>query len=74
MSWYRLNPQRVSLNIILGVETSTVLLAKMHADDKDIYETCVFESGDSYVIGVYETEAEAIAGHNRIIREQLSRI
>jgi hypothetical protein len=74
MEWFRIRPERVSLNVILGVKTSTVLLPKQHANDKDIYETCVFESDDSNVIGIYETEAEAIAGHNRIIKEQLMRI
>ena len=52
----------VSLNVINGVRISTIFLAGE-------YETCVFEGDDSNVIGYYSTEAEAIAGHNRIMAE-----
>jgi len=59
----------VSLNVINGVRISTVLLWKIRPDTPDSYETCVFEGDDSNVIGYYSTEAEAIAGHNRIVAE-----
>ena len=75
MEWYRLWSIHVSLNVIGGVTISTVLLSKRYADDNDSYETCVFQpDGDSNVIGCYSTEEEAIAGHNRILKEQLTRV
>lgn len=74
MEWLRSESVRIALNVINGVKTSTVLLYKMNSDDPDIYETCVFEGDDSNVIGIYQTEAAAIAGHNRIIKEQLMRL
>lgn len=52
----------VSLNVINGVRISTISLDGQ-------YETCVFDSSGSNVIGYYSTEAEAIAGHNRIVAE-----
>lgn len=66
--------KRIALNTICGVTTSTVLLDKLRPNDPDIYETCVFEPDTSNVIGIYDTEDEAIAGHNRIIREQFARL
>jgi hypothetical protein len=75
MEWFRLMPERISLNEIGGVTISTVLLPKREADDNDSYETCVFQSdGDSNVIGHYSTADNAIAGHNRILKEQLMRL
>ena len=75
MEWFRLLPIHVSLNSIGGVTISTVLLPKREGDDSDSYETCVFQpDGDSNVIGCYLTEEEAIAGHNRILKEQLTRV
>ena len=75
MEWYRLIPERISLNEIGGVTISTVLLPKREADDSDSYETCVFQpDGDSNVIGYYSTADNAIAGHNRILKEQLTRL
>jgi hypothetical protein len=59
----------VSLNVINGVRISTVLLWKVRPDAPDLYETCVFEGEDSNVLGHYDTEGEAIAGHNRILAE-----
>ena len=74
MEWFRLLPIHVSLNSIGGVTISTVLLPKREGDDSDSYETCVFQpDGDSNVIGCYSTEEEAIAGHNRILKDQLAR-
>jgi hypothetical protein len=52
----------VSLNVINGIKVSTILLDGQ-------YETCVFDSSGSNVVGYYSTEAEAIAGHNRIMAE-----
>ena len=75
MEWYRLTSIHISLNVINEVRISTVLLPKRCADDSDSYETCVFQpDGDSNVIGWYSTEEEAIAGHNRILKEQLTRV
>ena len=75
MEWYRLTSEHISLNHIDGVTISTVLLAKREADDNDSYETCVFQpDGDSNVIGYYSTADDAIAGHNRILKEQLTRV
>jgi hypothetical protein len=75
MEWFRLMPVHLSLNEIGGVTISTVLLPKREADDNDSYETCVFQpDGDSNVIGYYSTGDEAIAGHNRILKEQLMRL
>ena len=53
----------VSLNFFNGVKVSTILLWEGH------YETCVFVDDDSNVVGYYDTEADAIAGHNRIMAE-----
>jgi hypothetical protein len=75
MEWFRLMPERISLNEIGGVTISTVLLPKREADDSDSYETCVFQpDGDSNVIGYYSTADNAIAGHNRVLKEQLMRL
>jgi hypothetical protein len=75
MEWFRHMPERISLNVIGGVTISTVLLPKREADDSDSYETCVFQpDGDSNVIGYYSTADNAIAGHNRILKEQLTRL
>jgi hypothetical protein len=75
MEWFRHMPERISLNEIGGVTISTVLLPKREADDNDSYETCVFQpDGDSNVIGYYSTADNAIAGHNRILKEQLTRL
>lgn len=75
MEWFRLMPERISLNEINSVTISTVLLPKREADDSDSYETCEFQSnGDSNVIGWYSTADDAIAGHNRIIKEHLMRL
>ena len=75
MEWYRLTSIHISLNVINEVRISTVLLPKREADDSDSYETCVFQpDGGSNVIGCYSTEKEAIAGHNRILKEQLTRV
>lgn len=52
----------VSLNFINGIKVSTILLDGQ-------YETCVFEGDNSNVVGYYNTEADAIAGHNRIMAE-----
>jgi hypothetical protein len=52
----------VSLNFINGIKVSTILLDGQ-------YETCVFEGDDSNVVGYYDTEEDAIAGHNRIMAE-----
>jgi hypothetical protein len=52
----------VSLNVINGVKISTILIDGQ-------YETCVFDSRGSNVIGYYATESDAIAGHNRIVAE-----
>lgn len=74
MEWFRLMSEHVSLNKIGNVTTSTVLLYKKYESDEDVYETCVFEDDDSTVIGMYSTVDDAIAGHNRIIKEQLMRL
>ena len=75
MEWFRPTSIHISLNVISKVRISTVLLPKREGDDSDSYETCVFQpDGNSNVIGWYSTEEEAIAGHNRILKEQLTRV
>ena len=65
----------VSLNVIGDVTISTVRLSKSFAGELDLYETCIFEPNDkSYVLGIYEKKEDAIAGHNRILKEQLTRV
>ena len=71
-------PVHVSLNVIGGVTISTVRLSKAFAVGGVtgyLYETCIFEPDDkSYVLAIYERKEDAIAGHNRILKEQLTRV
>jgi len=61
-----LPPQQVSLNKIDHVEISTVLLPRF-ANERKMWETCIFYPKTSDVVARYATEAEAIAGHNQIV-------
>lgn len=68
-----MNPSvQISLNRIGNKEISTVLLYRFDNEPR-VWETCIFEdNGNSDVVARYDTEAEAIAGHNQIFMNEIT--
>jgi hypothetical protein len=68
-----MNPSvQISLNRIGDREISTVLLYRFDNEPR-VWETCIFEdNGNSDVVARYATEAEAIAGHNKIFMNEIT--
>jgi hypothetical protein len=67
-----LNPSvLISLNRIGDQEISTVLLYRFDNEPR-VWETCVFkDNGDNNVVARYNSESEAIRGHNQLVEREL---
>ena len=59
---------QVKLDKVLDVDVSTVRLPKLDASDFDRFETCLFRGDDSEVVATYGSKADAITGHDQIVR------